>query len=126
MYNHKKCYGSVRIAIERLTQLSTNPNHMTIKIDGMSNWTSHLPRFLVNRKSLANFFKLPSKITGAEIYSSSYPNKRKVLMYINFDQFEQGSNLIVSILYNCICNYVTEFNRLPSSLHLNLDNCWRN
>ena len=52
----------------------------------MDNAKSNLPRFKEKSKKLANFYKLPSKITGAIIFSSKYPLNRKVKMFVNFDQ----------------------------------------
>ena len=55
-------------------------------LDGMDNAKSNLPRFKEKSKKLSNFYKLPSKITGAIIFSSKYPLNRKVKMFVNFDQ----------------------------------------
>ena len=127
-FKHKETYGRQRLYIGFLKQLSlSHPDqHVTILIDGMDQWKSNLPRFKENSKKFANFFKLPTKITGAIIVSSKYPEgNRKVKMLLNFDQFEQGSNLIVSIIFKLILTIQHDFGFLPPVLHVSVDNCWR-
>ena len=46
-------------------------------------------------------------------------------MLLNFDQFEQGSNLIVSIIFKLILTIQHDFGFLPPVLHVSVDNCWR-
>ena len=41
------------------------------------------------------------------------------------DQFENGSNMIVSILFKMIQDFYTDNKFLPPILFLNLDNCGR-
>ena len=53
----------------------------------MDNSKSYLPRFLENAKRLVGIERLPSKITGAIIWSGSYLEKRKDCFFINHDQF---------------------------------------
>ena len=126
-YKHKERLGTQRKCISNLRHLSqTLPDQFfSIFIDGMDNMKSNLPRFQEKTKKLANFFKLPSKVTGAIVYSSHYPSNRKVKMIVNFDQFEQGSNMIVSILYRLLIETQQDLGKLPAVLHLSLDNCWR-
>ena len=92
VYKHKERFGNQRMCISNLRHLSqTLPDQFfSIFIDGMDNMKSNLPRFEEKTKKLANFFKLPSKVTGALVYSSRYPLRRKVKMLVNFDHFEQG------------------------------------
>ena len=128
MQEHKEKYVSMRLLIEEKRHLSmTDPNHIYIQIDGMDNSKSFLPHVAQKRKSTCGIYKLPTKITGVIIWSKIYGNSnRKVICYIDHDQFEQGSSKLVSILYRVIQQLVKDFNdRLPKYLHLNLDNCWR-
>ena len=99
-YKHKERFGNQRMCISNLRHLSqTLPDQFfSIFIDGMDNMKSNLPRFEEKTKKLANFFKLPSKVTGALVYSSRYPERRKVKMIINFDHFEQGVFTIISVM----------------------------
>ena len=41
------------------------------------------------------------------------------------DQFENGSNMIVSIVYRLIVDFLNDHKFLPPVLFLNLDNCGR-
>ena len=40
-------------------------------------------------------------------------------------KFENGSNMIVTIVFLLLEEFVKDHGRLPKKLHLNLDNCWR-
>jgi hypothetical protein len=46
-------------------------------------------------------------------------------MFFSIDQFENGSNMIVSIIYKMIVDFVKDHNFLPPVLFLNFDNCGR-
>ena len=91
-YKHRERYSKQQMCITSMRHLSqTFPEqHFSLFIDSMDNMKSHIPRLMEKTKKLANFWKLPSKITGCILYSSHYPMNRKIKMYINFDQFEQG------------------------------------
>ena len=90
---HKERFSNQQRCITNLRMLSQSfpDQFFSIFIDGMDNQKSHIPRFQEKTKKLANFYKLPSKITGCIIYSSHYPLNRKIKMFINFDQYEQGN-----------------------------------
>ena len=98
-FKHRERFSRQQRCITSMRHLSqTFPDqYLSIYIDGMDNMKSHIPRFLEKTKKLANFWKLPSKITGSIIYSSHYPLNRKVKMFLNFDQYEQGLFLIYVI-----------------------------
>ena len=78
-------------------------------------------------KDTSSIQKLASKITGCIIWSSHYPQDRKVQCFVNHDQYEQGSSKLVSILYRLIQSMDKDFgdSGLPAHCHVNLDNCWR-
>ena len=91
-FKHRERFSKQQRCITSMRhQSQTFPDqHFSIFMDSMDNMKSHIPRFMEKTKKLANFWKLPSKVTGCILYSSHYPMNRKVKMYINFDQFEQG------------------------------------
>ena len=124
---HREVYGNARRKICEIEQsaLSYPEDHLLIKIDGMDNRKSDLPRFLTNSKQFANFQKLACHITGAIITSGHYPKKEKQFFFVNHNQFEQGSNMIVTIVYHLLLDFLLEFKRFPKKLHLNTDNCAR-
>ena len=76
-------------------------------------------------KNSGGIFRLPSKVTGCIIWSSWFPQNRKVVMLVNHDQFEQNGSKVVSIVYELLHIVLAEFKKLPKKLHINLDNCWR-
>ena len=125
-YNHRVCVSRSRNAINQRKQLAlTFPNEfLFVAIDGMDNSKSYIPRFMEKTKKLSTW-KLPSKITGAVISSGRFDNNRKVKLYVNHDHFPQGSNMVVSIVYKVILDFLKEQKMLPKVLDLNLDNCWR-
>ena len=106
-----------RNIINQRKQLAlTFPNdHLFVAIDGMDNSKSYLPRFLEKTKKLSSW-KLPSKIIGAVISNSKYVNNRKVKLYVNHDHFPQGSNMVVSIVYKVILDFLNEHKMLPKVL----------
>ena len=57
-----------------------------VKIDGMDNKKSYIPRLLEKSKEMSGTERLASKISGCNIYSGWYEAKRKCLFYINHDQ----------------------------------------
>ena len=91
----------------------------------MDNHKSYLPHPLEMGKDTSSILKLASKITGCIVWSSHYPQNRKVLCFVNHDQFEQGSSKLVSILYKLIHTMIVDFGDLPTHCHINVDNCWR-
>ena len=115
-----------RNAINHRKQLALSfPNdHLFVAIDGMDNSKSYIPRHLEKTKK-QGCWKLPSKIVGAVISNSKYINNRKVKLFVNHDHFQQGSNMVVSIVYKIIRDFHKDYKMLPKSLDLNLDNCWR-
>ena len=123
---HREQYSQSRAIVNKRKQLAiTFPSdHVHVAIDGMDNSKSMIPRLLEKTKKLA-MWKLPSKISGVIITSAKYPKKRKILLEVNHDQFKQGSNMIVSIIYKVILDFFNEHKVLPKVLDLNLDNCAR-
>ena len=110
----------------------------------LDNQKSYLPRVAQPGKKSSKIFHLPSKITGTIIWSSRYPHNRRVKMYVNHNNFEQGESKVillctlfncfvliihfskvVSVLYLLIKDFIKDNKDLPKVLHLNLDNCWR-
>ena len=62
------------------------------------------------------------------IYSTlKYLLLKKVQLKYDFtpDQFENGSNMIVSIIYKMVVDFVKDNKVLPPVLFINLDNCGR-
>ena len=86
---HRIDFGLARRTIESLRQAAIDfPNDsLFIQLDGMDNSKSYVPRFLENSKKLVGTERLPSKISGAIMWSGLYEDKRKDIFYINHDHF---------------------------------------
>ena len=82
--------------------------------------SSYLPRYLQKSKDQVQKERIPTKITGCIIYSGWYETKRKNLFYLNHDHYENGSNLVVTIVYLLLEDFIRDFAKLPKKLHLNL------
>ena len=126
-YKHRERYGKARQATENIKQLSLSfPNDfLTISIDDMDNQKSMLPRILEPGKKLSGIYKIPTKITGTITSSGLFPSGRRVAFYYNHDEFENGSNKLISILYKLILSFLENFKFLPRHLNLCLDNCFK-
>ena len=91
----------------------------------MDNSKSYLPHYLEHSKDQVQKERLPSKITGCTVYNGWYEKKRKVIFYVNHDIFENGSNMIITIIFLLLQEFIKDHKALPKKLHLNLDNCWK-
>ena len=104
----------------------------------MDNQKSYIPRLREKSKEMTGTERLPSKISGCNIYSGWYESKRKCLFFINHDQvlldhyfydnelicsvfqFENASDMIVSLVFLLIEEFLQDHKKLPRKLHLNL------
>ena len=120
--NHRINFGAARREVEEIKQsaLRFPSDNLFVQIDGMDNSKSYLPRYLELSKDQAQKERLPSKISGCNIYSGWYEHKRKVLFYLNHDIFEQGSNLVITLVHMLLQEFVKDWKKLPRKLHLNL------
>ena len=103
----------------------------------MDNSKSYCPHYLENAKDLVGTERLPTKIYGGLIWSGLYEEKRKIIFYLNHDQFgkicmslvdgfylnfvENGSDMVVTIVYHLLREFMQDHGgNLPKKLHLNL------
>ena len=91
----------------------------------MANEKSTLPRYVEKTKGLAGLKTLKTKITGAILNSSMYQDGRKTIIYINHDEFENGSNKVVTLIYKMLQTFIKDHGFLPRKLFLTSDNCAR-
>ena len=82
-------------------------------LDGMDNSKSYLPRYLEHSKDQVQKERLPSKISGCTIYNGKYESNRKVLFYINHDIFENGSNMVITLIYLLLQEFIGDHKVLP-------------
>ena len=109
------------IFIHTLSFLTSN----CFAVDDMDNYKSHLPQSPEIGKTSGSLFRIPTKVTGCIIWSGKYPQNRKVVFYLNNNQFEQSGSKLVTILYKLLQIVIDDFGKLPRNLTINLDNCWR-
>ena len=112
---HRENFGQARRKIEEIKQLALSfpHDHLFIQIDSMDNSKSYLPRYLENSKDQIQKERLPTKITGCTMYSSLYNDNRKVLFYLNHDIFENASNMIITLIYQLLLQFINDHNFLP-------------
>ena len=96
-----------------------------LQFDDMANEKSTLPRCVEKTKGLAGLKTLKTKITGAILNSSLYKDGRKTIVYINHDEFENGSNKVVTLIYKMLHTFIEDHGFLPRKLFLTSDNCAR-
>ena len=125
--SHRMEFGLARRTVEEIKQSSISfpSDNLFLQVDSMDNNKSYLPHYLERSKDLVQKERLPSKITGCTMYNAWYEKKRKVVLFINHDIYENGSNMIITIIYNLLQDFLEEHKSFPRKLHLNVDNCWK-
>ena len=126
-FKHRERFGKARQAIANLRQLSLSfpSDYLMISCDDMDNSKSLLPRIVEPGKKLSGCYKIPTKLTGTISTSGLFPNGRRVAFFYNHDEFPNGSNKLVSVLFKLIQGFLKEFKFLPKHLYLSLDNCFK-
>ena len=124
---HMKKIGEARTKMEELKQhaIQFPEDSLVFQIDGMDNSKSYCPRFLDKSKKTVGMLRLPTKITGCNIYSGLYGGNRKCIFYLNHDHYENASNLVISVIFKLINVFLNDHGRLPRHLKIFSDNCWR-
>ena len=117
---------------ERLVQaqhieLAQNPltrdEHMVVMIDGMDHSKSSLPHFVSPPKEVDAAERLNTHITG--VYVPGW-KERPVTCYTWHDLFPTGSDSVITMVLKTLCDYARDNDgKLPPTLHLHMDNCWR-
>ena len=82
-------------------------------------------KLIKNVKNLGNFHKLPSHITGTIVTSGFYAENVKNFFFVNHNQFEQASNMVITVIYHVLHSFLQDHKKFPKHLHLNTDNCGR-
>ena len=85
---HKEVFGNAFRKVQEVKQtaLSHPHDHLFLQVDGMNNFSSYVPRYLVNAKEMQGAERLACKITGCILWSGLYEDNRKIIYYINHDQ----------------------------------------
>ena len=81
------------------------------------------PYFCQKTKELSNLLKLKNHLTGVIITNGKFENDRVYKVFVNNDQFTQGSNKTISIMFEILASVQTELKKLPRKLMIQSDNC---
>lgn len=124
--DHRNEYSSSRIEINRQMELcQSQPREwMGMMFDDMDNKKSYLPKMTENSKKFVGMNRIKTKITGCIMNSGLYGGNRKCHFMTNHDQFENGSNKVVTIVYKLIWIFYRDHSFLPPRLTIQTDNCW--
>ena len=96
-----------------------------MQFDDMANDKSTLPRCVEKTKGLAGLKTLKTKITGCILNSSLYEKGRKTMVFLKHDKFENGSNKVVTLIYQLLLEFIEDHGFLPKKLVVTTDNYWR-
>lgn len=94
---------------------------MTIIIDGMDQSKTNVPLLLKEAKSAQHLYRLRTHLSGAIIHTRS-PHGKIIYAFYDIMQWPHDSNLILQVLNHILHDFKT---KLPDTLYLQLDNCYR-
>ena len=95
--------------------------YMTIIIDGMDQSKTNVPLLLKEAKSAQHLYRLRTHLSGAIIHTRS-PRGKIIYAFYDIMQWPHDSNLILQVLNHILHDFKT---KLPDTLYLQLDNCYR-
>jgi hypothetical protein len=98
-------------------------DYLHIGLDDMDQAKLQSPYFCQKTKELSNLLKLKNHLTGAIITNGDLPNDRVYKVFVNNDQYEQGSNKTISLLFNILIYVQNKLGKLPRKLMVQSDNC---
>ena len=85
---HKETFGGAFRKVQEVKQLALShpTDHCLLQVDGMDNYKSYLPKYMLNAKETQGSERLTTKIIGCIIWSGHYASKRKLIYYLHHDQ----------------------------------------
>ena len=92
-------------------------------IDDMDQSKIQSPYYCQKTKELSNLLKLKNHLTGSIVTNGSLPGDRIYMVHVNNDQFEQGSNKTISIIFDILMKVQEMLGKLPQKLLVQSDNC---
>ena len=95
--------------------------YMTIIIDGMDQSKTNVPLLLKEPKSAQHLYQLRTHLSGA-IFHTRSPHGKIIYAFYDIMQWPHDSNLILQVLNHILHDFKT---KLPDTLYLQLDNCYR-
>ena len=113
----------LKFTIRRELPLRYPADYIHIGLDDMDQAKLQSPYFCQKTKELSNLLKLKNHLTGVIITNGNFENDRVYKVFVNNDQFTQGSNKTVSIIFEILISVQTELKKLPRKLMIQSDNC---
>ena len=98
-------------------------DYLHIGLDDMDQAKLQSPYYCQKTKELSNLLKLKNHLTGSIITNGNLPNDRVYKVYLNNDQFEQGSNKTITIVFDILLYVQGQIGKLPRKLFIQSDNC---
>jgi hypothetical protein len=122
---HRDQVQLARARLNARAQLARSfPQHfLHLIIDGMDSaktWSPHVVTHFLASKGFSHAGKhLQTKLVGVLAEGICFSG------YVTYPHYEQGANLMVTVLQRALVNHITNFGSLPPVLFLQLDNCGR-
>ena len=113
----------LKFTIRRELPLRYPEDYLHIGLDDMDQAKLQSPYFCQKTKELSNLLKLKNHLTGVIITNGNFENDRVYKVFVNNDQFTQGSNKTISIVFEILVSVQTELKKLPRKLMIQSDNC---
>jgi hypothetical protein len=93
---------------------------LSMSVDGMDNGKTSIPRLSRENKDTDGKERLGTHLTGVLMHGRKNP----IRAYTWYDRFPTGSDSVLTIICHALCDEA-KISRLPPTLFLQLDNCWR-
>ena len=113
----------LKFTIRRELSIRYPDDYLHIGLDDMDQAKLQSPYFCQKTKELSNLLKLKNHLTGVIITNGKFENDRVYKVFVNNDQFTQGSNKTISIMFEILASVQTELKKLPRKLMIQSDNC---
>ena len=97
--------------------------YLHIGLDDMDQEKIKSPKLLRNTKESSGMLKLNNHLTGVIVTNSKFVNDKLHYVYMNNDQFCQGSNKTISILFDVLKDVQNLIGKIPRKLLIQTDNC---
>ena len=98
-------------------------DYLHLIIDDMDQAKIQSPYYCQNTKDLSNLLKLKNHLTGVLLHNGKLVNDKHLSVFVNNDQFSQGANKTVTIVFSVLLKFQRQLGRLPRKLLVQSDNC---
>ena len=98
-------------------------DYLHLIIDDMDQAKLQSPHYCQNTKELSNLLKLKNHLTGVLVHNGMLKDDKYLDVFLNNDQFTQGSNKNITIIHTVLLEIQSQLGRLPRKLLVQSDNC---